>query len=45
MAMVVEKDPEAKKLQEESFHLRLALDRAIGDESQSLFTRLTIRHM
>jgi hypothetical protein len=33
MAMVAQKDPEAKKLQEQSFHLRLALDKAIGDEA------------
>jgi hypothetical protein len=33
MAMVAQKDPEAKKLQEESFHLRLALDKALEDEA------------
>jgi len=33
MAMVAKNDPEAKKLQEESLHLRLALDRAIGEEA------------
>jgi hypothetical protein len=33
MAMVAQKDPEAKKLQEESFRLRLALDTAIAEEA------------
>ena len=33
MAMVAQKDPQAKKLQEQSLHLRLALDKAIGDEA------------
>jgi hypothetical protein len=33
MAMVAQKDSEAKKLQEESFDLRLALDKAIGEEA------------
>jgi hypothetical protein len=34
MAIVAEKDPEAKKLQDESFNLRLALDKAIIEEAK-----------
>jgi hypothetical protein len=34
MAIAAKKDPEAKKLQNESFQLRLALDEAIMEEAK-----------
>ena len=34
MAIVAKSDPEAKKLQDESYHLRLALDKAIIEEAK-----------
>jgi hypothetical protein len=34
MVIVAQNDPEAKKLQDESFHLRLALDKAIIEEAK-----------
>jgi hypothetical protein len=34
MAIVAQKDPEAKKLQDESLHLRLALDEAVIEEAK-----------